>query len=105
MEKLTYSQFRDKMIEHNRNNRGNEAANAIEGVVVITADSFSQEYSLEARSYGVSSNNKAFIDGMSGYSIFASSLDGSDPCVRLEAYLKEERGGAAGWKVEYCYFA
>ena len=48
-------------------------------------------------------NNKAFIEGMGGYSIYASSLDGSDKCVRLEAYMADEHGGKDGWKIEKCY--
>ena len=55
------------------------------------------------RTYVVSSNNKAFIEGMGGYSIYASSLDGSDKCVRLEAYMADEHGGKDGWKIEKCY--
>lgn len=43
------------------------------------------------------------IEGMGGYSIYASSLDGSDPCVRLEAYMADEHGGKDGWKIERCY--
>ena len=40
---------------------------------------------------------------MGGYSIYASCLDGTDPCVRLEGYMELEHGGKGGWKVEYCY--
>ena len=29
--------------------------------------------------------------------------DGSDPHIRLEAYMAEERGGKDSWRVEYCY--
>lgn len=72
-------------------------------IVVFTADSFDKEYSEESRSYIVSSDNKAFLDGMGGYSIYASCLDGTDPCVRLEGYMAAEHGGKDGWKVEYCY--
>ena len=31
------------------------------------------------------------------------SLDGSDKCVRLEAYMADEHGGENGWKIEKCY--
>ena len=51
----------------------------------------------------VSSDNKAFQPNMGGYSIFASSIDGSDPMVRLESYMAAEKGGKDGWKVERCY--
>lgn len=104
MEKLTYEEFRSKMYEHNRVNNGKEYETAISGVIVITSDSFNKEYSLEERSYEVSSFNKAYMSGMGGYSIYGSSIDGSDKNVRLERYLREEKGGPTGWKVEYCYF-
>lgn len=75
----------------------------ITGYVVFTEDSFDKPYSLDERTYVVSSDNKAFIEGMGGYSIFASSLDGSDLCVRIEKYMSAEQGGKNGWKVERCY--
>ena len=43
------------------------------------------------------------IANMGGYSIYGGSLDGSDPCVRLEQYMADECGGKNGWKVERCY--
>ena len=86
--------------EHNIKSKGNDEKTYI--VAVITEDSFDVEYSLDARSYLISSDNKAFIDGMGGYSIFASSLDGSDVGVRLEQYLEVE-GNKNGWKIDYCY--
>ncbi len=73
------------------------------GYIVFTADSFDKSYTEEERTYVVSSNNKAFIEGMGGYSIYASSLDGSDKNVRLEAYMTDEYGGKDGWKIEKCY--
>lgn len=73
------------------------------GHVVFTQDSFTKPYSEASRTYVISSNNKAFIPGMGGYSIYGSSLDGSDVCVRLEAYMAAEKGGKDGWKVERCY--
>ena len=73
------------------------------GYVVFTADSFDKSYTEEERTYVVGSNNKAFIEGMGGYSIYASSLDGSDKNVRLEAYMADEHCGKDGWKIEKCY--
>lgn len=73
------------------------------GYIVFSPASFEQAYSLEARTYVVSSDNKAFQPNMGGYSIYASSLDGSDPLVRLEQYMAAERGGKEGWQVERCY--
>lgn len=72
------------------------------GCIVFTEDSFSVPYSLEERTYIVSSDNKGYQRNMSGYSIYGSSLDGSDRCVRLEAYMAEE-DDPNGWEVEYCY--
>ncbi len=73
------------------------------GYVVFSPESFTEEYSLESRTYKISSNNKAFQPNMSGYSIFASNLDGSDRMCRLEAYMSNEKGGKDGWKIERCY--
>ena len=100
--KLTYAEFCDRMREFNRTHDWNKEK--ITGVIVFTPESFKKEYSLESRSYKVSSNNKAWIPGMGGYSIFASTLDGSDNGVRLEAHMWAEYGGENGWKVAYCYF-
>ena len=75
----------------------------LQGQILFTEDSFTQPYSEAARTYWVSSDNKAFIPGMGGYSIYGSSLDDSDICVRLEAYMAAERGGEKGWNIERCY--
>ena len=40
---------------------------------------------------------------MGGYSIFGSSIDGSDPFVRLDGYIAAGRGGEDGWVIETCY--
>lgn len=72
------------------------------GYIVFTQDSFSRPYPEVSRTYVVSSNNKAFIPGMGGYSIYGSSLDQTDPCVRLEGYMAAEHGGKDGWKIERC---
>lgn len=73
------------------------------GYVVFSQDSFDLPYSEASRTYEISSNNKAFKEGQCGYSIFASSLDGSDRNVRLERYMANEYGGENGWKIEKCY--
>ena len=75
----------------------------ISGYIVFTEDSFDKPYPIEARTYAVSSNNKAFQANMGGYSIYGSSLDGADVCVRLENYMEAEHGGQDGWKIEKCY--
>ena len=73
------------------------------GYIVFTEDSFTEPYTEEQRTYVVSSDNKAFKPNMGGFSIYASSLDGVDKMVRLEAYMAAEHGGKNGWKVERCY--
>lgn len=78
-------------------------SNSLTGFIVFTADSFDKEYSEASRTYAVSSNNKAFMPGMGGYSIYGSSLDGTDRNVRLERYMANEKGGTDGWKIERCY--
>ena len=106
MKKLTYAELRHELCKFNEelNIRSKGNQQRLYGVIVFKSENWpDKDYSLEARSYRVSSDNKAFIAGMGGYSIFGSSLDGSDPCVRLEAYMKAERGGENGWEVDYCY--
>ena len=76
----------------------------ITGYIVFTEDSFDKPYPLESRTYEVSSGNKAFQPNMGGYSIYARSIDGTDPLVRLERYMAAEHGGKDGWKIERCYF-
>ena len=73
------------------------------GYIVFTEDSFDRPYPEEARTYFVSSDCKAFQPNMGGYSIYGSSLDGSDLCVRLDGYMAAEKGGKDGWKIERCY--
>lgn len=83
--------------------RENEGGEHLTGYVVFTEDSFDKPYSLAARTYEISSYNKAFMPNMGGYSIFGSALDGSDNHVRLDEYMADEKGGKDGWKVEKCY--
>ncbi len=75
------------------------------GYIVISQASFEEKYSLESRTYVVSSDNKAYQPNKGGYSIFAVALDGSDAGVRLEQYLSSEYGGQDGWQIERCYMA
>ena len=102
MEKMTLAQLFDAFYKHNEQNgiTGQfEDKNALTGVIVFKQESWPKaktEYSLESRSYRLTSDNKRFIAGMGGNSIYASSLDGSDQGVRLDGYLRE-------WKVDYCY--
>ena len=96
---VTYSELVSyfKAVEHSKTGK------RLSGYIVFTEDSFTTPYSELARTYRVSSDNKAFQPGMGGYSIYGSALDGTDPCVRLEQYMAVERGGKNGWKIERCY--
>ena len=99
MKKITYAELVAAFREHERSGKGGH----LNGAIVFTEDSFTKPYDLDARTYLVSSDNKAFKPNMGGYSIYASSKDGSDRMVRLEAYMAAEYGGKDGWKVDYCY--
>lgn len=99
MKKLTYAELCTAFRAAERENPPRH----ITGAIVFTENSFTKPYSLESRTYIVSSDNKAYQPNKCGYSIFGSASDGSDPFVRLEAYMAAERGGANGWKVDYCY--
>ncbi len=59
--------------------------------MLVSQDSFSEPDPETARTYMVSSDNKAFQPNMGGYSIFASSIDGSDHMVRLDSYMAKYR--------------
>lgn len=73
------------------------------GYIVFKEDNWpDNNYSLQSRTYCVSSQNKAYMPDMGGYSIYGSALDGSDFC-RLEWYMRDERGGENGWAIDYCY--
>lgn len=97
---MNYSKLKTLFCKHESENPSTHLT------AYITFSSFgpenTKEYPWEARTYAVSSDNKAFQPNMGGYSIFGSCLDGTDRCVRLEAYMAEERGGKNGWAVEDC---
>lgn len=67
----------------------------LKGYIVFTEDSFTEVYTRESRTYIFNQNNKFFNKMAAGSALFASSLDGSDPCVRLNNYLPD-------WKIEEC---
>ena len=99
MEKISYSQLAKVFREHESRN----PKESLTAHIVFTEGSFDKLWPLESRTYVVSSRNKAYMPDMGGYSIFGSSLDGSDPYVRLDYYMAAERGGKDGWVVDYCY--
>ena len=99
IEDMSYADLAARFREAERDSSDNH----LTGYIVFTEDSFNESYPEEARTYAVSSNNKAFQPNMGGYSIYASAVDGSDPMVRLEQYMAAEKGGNDGWKIERCY--
>lgn len=65
--------------------------------VTFTEETFGKEgMPKNQRTYSFRSDNKFFIAEMLGNSIFASCVDGTDDCVRLDWYI-------ADWEVENCY--
>lgn len=73
------------------------------GHIVFAADTFKESLSEFERTYAISSDNKAFQANMGGYSIYGRSLDGVDPCLRMEGLMADEMGGKDGWKIEKCF--
>lgn len=100
-QKFSFKDFRGKMSLYNSDFG---FLPPIHGVVVFTEDSFLEQYSLESRSYLVSSDNKAFRIGNYSVSLFGSALDGSDNGAKISEYMRELVGGEDGWEVDYCYF-
>lgn len=93
-EELTYSELADRF-----RNAESEGKKHLTGYIVFSQESFNKPYDERSRTYAVSSDNKAFKAGLGGYSIYGSCLDGSDPCVRLDGYMRGENA----WKIEKCY--
>lgn len=75
----------------------------LNGVIVFSEDSFPEKRSIEARSYAVTSANRAFMPDQCGFSIYALTLDGRKVFVPLDQKMADERGGRKGWKIERCY--
>lgn len=66
---MTFAEMRSRFCEAE-----NEGKEHLSGYIVFSQDSFDEPYDERSRTYGVSSNNKAFQAGMGGYSIFGSAL-------------------------------
>ena len=102
MKKITFTELCEKFYKHNEENGVTSQfadKKALVGVVVFKQESWpdaKEEYALESRSYALSSDNKFFVPGMGGNSIYADCLDGTDRGVRLDWYLRD-------WKIDYCY--
>lgn len=99
MTKLTSQEFWKRMSERCEAVHDGKETKHLTGVIVYSNSNahngnWNKEYPLESRSYKVSSNNKCFGSWYCGYSLYGSSLDGSDMGVRLE-HIE--------WDIEYCY--
>ena len=69
-------------------------------VVIQQMPFWNKQYTREERTYTFNSDNKRFIAGMCGNSIFADCVgDPNDVGIRLDYYLFE-----GGWKVEECWY-
>ena len=100
---VKYEEFRDLMIKFNEEKKITAKGlikDELVGVSVFKQESFEEEYSLKARSYKVTNDNKGFIPGKYSTSIFGDALDGTDNHVRLDWYMYDKDP----WEVEYCYF-
>ena len=95
---MTYQELKALLRKHEESDPGTHLT------AYITFSFFGREnekeYSWVDRTYAVSSSNKAFQPNMGGCSIFGSCLNGTDQHIRLENFMKEERGAQNGWVVE-----
>lgn len=94
---MDYTELKNKFC------RAEDNGQHLVGHIVFTAETFNEPLSEFERTYAISSDNKAFQSGMGGYSIYGRSLDGVDPCLRMDGLMSAERGGKDGWKIEKCF--
>lgn len=90
MKKITYSQLRNMFFEHNRKSY----RKPITAVIVFDQSNWATNFSVEQRSYRVSSESNGFYENKISNAIFGDCLDGRDLGIRLDWY---------NWNVEYCY--
>lgn len=91
--RLLFMKYNDMKTYDDDGNR--EKKEPLHAVVVFKSSNWPDEnYSLESRSYRISSDSKCFYSYMGGNSCRAASLDGSDPCVDITKY---------DWDIDYCY--
>ena len=99
MKRISLSELVQTFMAHNEEKKVTsqfEDENSLQGIICFeNGPHFNREYPEESRSYRFSSDNKYFIPGMCGTSIFGTALDGSET-IRLDWYLGR-------WPVEYCY--
>ena len=101
-EKLTYKELVERIHKHNALTQPKSQygdSNPLLCVIVFKNESWPKrksDYPLEARSYEFRSDEKRFISGLGGNSIFAHTLDGKEHGVRLDWYIGD-------WEIDYCY--
>lgn len=98
---MTYQKLREIFRAHESTSTDTH----LTAYITFAPESFGPEanYSEVERTYAISSDSKAFLPNIGGYSIFGSCLDGkTDPCLRLDYQMAEESGGKTGWVVEDC---
>ena len=103
MEKITFAELSHIFTQHNKDANITSSftdKDPLTGVIVFSQNNFKIPYSTRSRSYQVQSDNKYFIPGLIGASIFGDCLDGTDQGVRLDWYMKASQDP---WEVEYCY--
>lgn len=100
MAKITFSELTDIFTRYNKEHRSEVTQlgnNHLKGAIVFKSSNWPDEdYSIEARTYIVQSDNKYFMPDMVGNSLFGNSLDGSDRGVLLDLCLES-------WEIDYCY--
>ena len=82
--------------EHGYAQSNQPSKSELYGLIVFDNKSFDKEYPFESRAYYFGNNNKYFLDGMIGNSIFGYSLDGTDMGIRIDEYRRS-------WVIEDCY--
>lgn len=102
MKKMTFEQVYERFVKHNEKNGvesqfSDSSSNRLFGVVVFKSENWpGKDYSLESRSYKFASDNKYFVPGLGGNSIYADCLDRSEAGIRLDFYL-------SSLEIDYCY--
>lgn len=99
MKKMTFAEVCSAFYAHNegRNLSQFSDPNSLTAVVVFKSSNWpNNNYTEAERSYKFSSDNKYFISGMGGNSIFGYCFDGIDMGVRLDHYVRV-------WEIDYCY--
>lgn len=99
MEIITFSELCNIFNKHNEDNNITQQfsdKNPLIGGICFHKNSFNGDFTEKERTYTFRSDNKYFISGLNGKSIFANCEDGTDQGIRLDYYLNH-------WTVDYCF--